>query len=249
MLLSVAVASSVFAGSVSAQTSDPSVSVETEPAVTAAAPENPPAPISVPDDSTVESTSAPSTTVTKCDVPPPLAASFIGRLVGRAEPILTFEVVEIREGTLAAVVGDRVEVDFTGDGRFLDNDSTYLVAVAIDPASQSLVSKVRVPKGSVARCLLNDLIYTHQADGSQIDTGVFAGMHGNWKLVPLAFLYPLGGAIGLLVVLVVLRHMFGWTIRRTAVRWAHVIGDRLRARHEPTPSPPPNPESNAPAVR
>lgn len=199
----------------SAQTdpTPPETAAPTETAVPAegGVPESPPN-VPVTTVAVIESTTPrTTTTLVPCEKTADLAVIFVGRPVVRTGNIVSFNVDSVVQGDLK---GDTTTVKFPLDDRFIFDGKPYRVAASFDAESATLVSKVRPPRNTPAHCLALDNVFTEHADGTPIDTGIFSGMSGNWKKVPLALLEPLGVAIGALFVLVILKHSFGWLFRR-----------------------------------
>jgi hypothetical protein len=170
----------------------------------------------------VATTVAPTTTTTlaPCDPNGDVALTFVGSPVIRANDVITFSVDRVLSGQAP---GDRVDVVFPRDERFLIDKDVYVVTASFNIETRQLESKVRRLPTQAVHCFVKDPIVTQHADSTPIDTGVFAGMSGNWKRVPLAFAIPLGVAVAILTVLVIVRRSTFWAIRRT-------IGRRLEAR-------------------
>ena len=167
-------------------------------------------------------TVAPTTTTTlaPCDPVGDIAVTFVGSPVIRTGDVITFAIDRVTAGQAA---GDRIDITYPRDERFLIDKDVYVVVASFDIENRQMVSKVRRLPTQAPHCFAKDPIITQHADGTPIDTGVFAGMTGNWKRIPVAFAIPLGVAVGALTVLVILRRTTFWAIRRT-------IGRRLEAR-------------------
>jgi hypothetical protein len=204
----------VFAGlmplaTASAQT-DPTPPETAAPTETGVPESPPPAPVTTV--AIVESTTPrTTTTLVPCEKTADLAVIFVGRPVVRTGNIVSFNVDSVVQGDLK---GDTTTVKFPLDDRFIFDGKPYRVAASFDAESGTLVSKVRPPRNTPVHCLALDKVFTEHADGTPIETGIFSGMSGNWKKVPLALLEPLGVVIGVLFVLVILKHSFGWIFRR-----------------------------------
>jgi hypothetical protein len=164
-----------------------------------------------------------TTTLAPCEKTADIAVTFVGHPVIRAATIITFEVDDVIAGKLADGTTD---VNFPLDDRFLFDGHRYRISASYDAESKVYVSKVRPPRYTAAHCLAKDKIFTTHEDGSAIDTGIFSGMHGQWKFVPLDFLYPLGGAVGLLLVLVLIKRVGVLGLRAAFRRGAHQHGAR-----------------------
>ena len=153
-------------------------------------------------------TSGPSTTTTTlpsaattippgCPVPQEASVVFVGTVSAKDVSTVTYVVDQVRYGTLENVVpGATVNVRYGADVKYLDNDTMYLVAALIDPASLTLSSTVRdTPElfGGAAvasaieqgRCPdLEDAVRTLLPDGSSIDSGVFTPFFEiPWRIV------------------------------------------------------------------
>jgi hypothetical protein len=192
-------------------------SAQSEPVPSVPAPD-PAAPPVVPVEPSVPAAPASTTTTTlaKCDATADVAVVFTGNPTTRTDSKVTFIVKSVVAGQ--APPGN-IEVDFPRDERFLFDQDTYLVAASFDVEAKSMVSKVRPLPDTPAHCFATDPIVTKHADGTQIDTGLLAGMNGNWNRVPLAFVIPLGFVLGALIVLVILRRTSWWLVRRTIGEW------------------------------
>lgn len=161
-------------------------------------------------------TAAPARTTTtqapaRCDSIAPTAVLFVGTVVSRQAAVVRFRVDEVRLGPKLA--GTEVDVSYVRDARFVEVGTRYLVTAALDPDTNLYVSKVRTRRGEDPRCTVQDPIYTTLANGTPIDTAVFAGLRGTRGKVLRAFLLPLGAAVGLLAALV-------------AVKWLAIYGAR-----------------------
>jgi hypothetical protein len=176
-------------------------------------------PTTVPPEPTAPQT---TTTLAPCEKTADLSVVFIGRPVVRVETIVTFEVDTVISGEIPTKT---TNVNFPLDDRFIFDKKPYRVAASFDAESKVFVSKVRPPRNTAVHCLAKDKIYTVHGDGSAIDTGVFSGMSGYWKRVPLTLLYPLGGAVGALLALVILKHSSWWVVRRLARLFARRPAD------------------------
>jgi hypothetical protein len=174
-------------------------------------------------------TTEPATTTTTapphCDPVPPVAAVFVGRVTVRDEIKAHMSVLTVKQGNVAR----EVDVEYQDDSRFLKAGQLYLVTAAADPETQLLVSKVKTPRGLDVRCVAADPIYTRLADGAKVPTGIFSGMKGKWKQVPLAFAKPLTAVVAFFVALVALKHLV-LIVYRFILR---------RSGHAPRPSPEP----------
>jgi hypothetical protein len=178
----------------------------------------------------------PGTTVADCQPFPPPAIVFVGRVTANADPDVTFAVEQVRQGTPE---GSTVAVRYVDDARFLKVGERYLVSASVDAESEVLASKVRRPRGEELpeACIVKDLVVTRHADGTKIDTGVLAGMKGQWGRAALLVLAPAAAVFGVLLALVIVKHLILFGVR---------LPGRLQAwrrRH-----PPPHEDPGAPPL-
>ncbi|MFM7534694.1 MAG: hypothetical protein ACKO91_02725 [Acidimicrobiales bacterium] len=181
---------------------------------TAPAPVPAPAPAPVPAPAPAPTTTlAPRTTTTlaRCDEPPPVAVRFTGTVTESGPRLVRFAVDTVAVGSLPA--GRPVEVDYPDDARFLRPGTAYLVTAAADREVDRLVSKVRALRGTPAHCAAADPIVTTAVDGAPVDTGLLAGMSGNWSTALWYLVAPAAVAIGVLSALSIVKHLIGWTGR------------------------------------
>jgi hypothetical protein len=139
-------------------------------------------------------------------IPPPYLV-FVGRITAYQIPTFRFEVQQVKAGTWD---GPLVDVDFPRDAGFLRLGPSYLVAAQLDPATGRLYSKVRYSFATQPKpgtCPGEDPVITKLADGSAVDTGLLSGMKGRWNKIGLAFLVPGVAILGVLIVLVSLKHL------------------------------------------
>jgi hypothetical protein len=124
-------------------------------------------------------------------------------------------VQEVRSGKWD---GPLVDVDFPRDAGFLRVGPTYLEAAQLDPATGKLFSKVRYSYATQPKpgtCPGVDPIITRMADGTPVDTGMLSGMKGHWDKVAVAFLVPAVAILGVLLVLVSLKHLLTRVLHTT----------------------------------
>ena len=174
----------------------------------------------------------PNTTIPAgCELPTPVRATFVGRLVVTDRRTGRFEVTQIRGGSLDGYsVNGLVDVDYGDDIRFLEPGVAYLVAVGVDTESGRLESKVRDPEplfggnqviGIEERPLdcpeVEDAVRTLLTDGSSVESGVLAPLSTDRSGLTQALLMPAVWVFGGLVALAL------WV---NAVR---ALGRRVRA--------------------
>lgn len=183
-------------------------------------------------------TAAPDATTTTalpagCSPPPVPHAVFVGRLAAADQRTARFTVVELRSGSLSGFqIGELVDVDFEDDVRYLETGEEYLVAVGINDESGRLESKAKpalprfggdqvvgVDDRDVVCPRFDDPAITRMADGSAVETGVFAPMFGASGRVLAAVLKPASVALGVLVGIVALKHLLVWSTRRFRRWW------------------------------
>lgn len=209
----VVAATSVASGPAAAQAGDTETSApdagsadtSDEPPTTALGP-----PTSVSPSTTSAGSTTTSTTLApaRCDALPPIAAVFVGTVTAIGPDSAKFHVDDKRTGD----VGADVQVLYVRDARFIKDGSRYLVTASVDAETKLLVSKVRPRRGEDPRCSEKDPIYTRNADGTTIDSGIFAGLNGRSRDVAFAFLKPLGVVIAGLAALVIVKYLlvFSW---------------------------------------
>lgn len=154
-----------------------------------------------------------------CPEPRAEQAVFSGTLVVRDAATARFLVGQIRSGDLEGyVVNGLVDVRYGGDVRFLDVGTTYLVGAAVDAKLRVLASTIGDPApqfggSEVASLDLGDLecpavaepVRTLHLDGTLIETGLLAPLHGSGRQILRAILQPIGVAILVLMGLAALK--------------------------------------------
>ena len=196
--LALALAASTLAGPAPGGPTPAAADVPTT-AVTTTAATTAPVTTAAPASSTTSTTQAPA----RCDPVAPTAVLFVGTALAEADTAVRFRVDEVRLGPRLG--GTEVEVSYVRDARFFAVGRRYRVTAALDPDTALYVSKVRARRGEDPRCVAKDPIYTTEANGTPIDTGVFTGLAGTRGKVLRAFLLPLGAAVGALAALVALK--------------------------------------------
>jgi hypothetical protein len=140
---------------------------------------------------------------------------FVGWVTAYQTPTFRFAVQEVKSGKWD---GPLVDVDFPRDAGFLRVGPSYLVAAQLDPATGKLYSKVRYSYATQPKpgtCPGVDPIITRMADGTPLDTGMLSGMKGHWNKVAVAFLVPAVAILGVLLVLVSLKHLLTRVLHTT----------------------------------
>lgn len=154
---------------------------------------------------TTTSTSSTSTTTTSttttlpsavttvpegCAGPPQAQAVFVGTVTAIDPVSATFEVSQVRAGSLEGyAAGASVEIRYGADVKFLDVGTTYIVGARLDPVSQRLSSTIRdsadlfggneVIDGGVECPSFEESARTLNLDGTGIESGVFSNFLGD----------------------------------------------------------------------
>ncbi len=165
-----------------------------------------------------------------CLVPNAPLAVFEGRITDAVSTTARFSVQRVMAGTLDGyLVGDKVDVRYGDETRFLAIGDTYVVGVGRAAEDGFLVSTVRAPlplfggdavvglnDNDVDCVTLDEPVRTLMPNGSPVDTGVLAPLRGNSASLLDAVLRPLGIALAALLGLVLLKHLvfaIGRTVR------------------------------------
>jgi len=177
-----------------------------------------------------------------CVAPPTAVAVFEGTITAAVSTTARFKVRRVLAGSLGTdQVGGQADVRYGDETRFLTVGSTYIVGVS-RPATGGLFSTVREPaplfagdavvganNSDIACPVVSDPIRTLLPDGSPVDTGVLAPLHGHGKRLLLAVLEPVLVAIAILLGLVLVKHLVFATGR--AMR---DVADTMSEQREPT---------------
>jgi hypothetical protein len=156
-----------------------------------------------------------------CVTPAPPVAVFEGTITDAVATTARYTVVRVLAGTLRGYeVGDRVDVRYGEETRFLQVGGTYVVGAGRAAEDGFLVSTVREPlplfggdavvglNDSDVDCItMDDPVRTLLPDGSSVDTGVLAPLRGNGGSVLSAVLRPITVAFLVLLGLVLLKHL------------------------------------------
>lgn len=145
--------------------------------------------------------SAATTVPEGCPLPPTTQAVFIGTVTALSTSTATFEVTQVRAGSLDGyLAGKSVEVRYGNDAKYLDKGGDYIVGAAQDPVTMKLASTVRdgaelfggaQVAGSNTICPeFEPAARTLHVDGTSIDSGIFVRFWDQpWRVV-LALLLP-----------------------------------------------------------
>lgn len=162
-----------------------------------------------------------------CVTPAPALAVFEGKIVAAVSTTARFEVVRVLAGALGRdEVGGQTDVQYGDETRFLAIGSTYIVGVARVPKGDALISTVREPaplfggdaviginNSDVACGVIGDPVRTILLDGTPVDTGVLAPLHGQGSSVLSALARPALVAFAILLGVVLVKHLVFATAR------------------------------------
>ncbi len=164
--------------------------------------------------------SAVTTIPTGCPTPDKPQMVFIGDLISLGNSTAIYQVLQVRAGVPAGyVTGDRVEVRYGQDVKFLEIGNRYLVGAASDTYSPILISKVReeaplfggdavIGVGDAGSCpRIEDPIRTLNEDGSTIDTAVLSPLRDSLPVVVVLLLFAVALSLALLLAAVLMRTM------------------------------------------
>jgi hypothetical protein len=128
--------------------------------------------------------SAVTTVPEGCALPPIAQAVFVGTIASLDPVAAIFTVTQVRAGTLDGYINaNSVEVRYGRDVKYLQEDTTYIVGVALDNVTSKLSSTIRDSNelfggaevvGSNIRCpKFEAAARTLHSDGTSIDSGLF----------------------------------------------------------------------------
>lgn len=159
-----------------------------------------------------------------------------------------FNIDSVRAGSLDGFGnGKQIDIDYGPDKQFLVLNHTYVAAVAADPVTGKLTSKLKIePKMFGGNQVIGvddkpnncprvvDTIITTELDGSLVDTGMLSKFTADKKDLVLAFAKPAAAVFAVLLGLVLLKHfglaMWQWVRRfRFGVQETRARGKRIRA--------------------
>jgi hypothetical protein len=156
-----------------------------------------------------------------CVTPTPALAVFEGAIDAAVSTTARFRVTRMLSGSLQGYeIDGLVDVQYGQETRFLEIGQSYIVGVAASAATGGLVSTVREPaplfggdavvgaNDSDVDCVsIADPIRTLRLDGSSVDTGVLAPLRGESKGLLGALMRPVAIAFGVLLALVLVKHL------------------------------------------
>lgn len=134
-------------------------------------------------------------------MPPTAQAVFVGKVTSLSTSTATFEVTQVRAGSLDGyLAGKSVEVRYGNDTKYLDKGGAYIVGAAQDPVTMKLASTVRdgaelfggaqVAGSNTACPEFEAAARTLHVDGTSIDSGILVRFWDQpWRVV-LALLFP-----------------------------------------------------------
>jgi hypothetical protein len=145
---------------------------------------------------------------------------FEGTITAAVSTTARFKVRRVLSGSLGAdEVGGQTDVRYGEETRFLKVGGTYIVGVSRQPKG-GLVSTVREPaplfagdavvganNSDISCPATSDPVRTLLPDGSPVETGVLAPLHGKGKRLLLAVLEPMLAAFAILLGMVLVKHL------------------------------------------
>ncbi len=159
-----------------------------------------------------------------------------------------FNVDSVRSGSIDGFGnGRQIDIDFGADKQFLLLNHTYVAAVAADPVTGKLVSKLKIQPAMFGgnqvigvddkpnNCpKVVDTIITTEVDGKPVDTGMLSRFKADKKDIALAFAKPTAAIFAVLLALVLLKHfgvvMWQWVRRfRYSLQKSRARSKRLKA--------------------
>ena len=174
-------------------------------------------------------------------------AVFVGRLMTTDQPPTTarFRIERMLAGDLDGYSsGNLVDVHYGDETHFLTPGTRYIVGAGVDATTGLLTSTVRAAAplfggdavigadDSDVQCpRVDDPVRTLEIDGTSVDTGVLTPLQGEGASLLSAFLRPLGVALLVLVLLVLVKHLL------------FAVGRSLRDIGRAEPRPPRQPPS------
>ena len=159
-----------------------------------------------------------------------------------------FNIDGVRAGSLDGFGnGKQIDIDYGADKQFLVLGHTYVAALATDPVTGTLTSKLKIqPKMFGGNQVIGvddkpnncpqvvDTIITTELDGKSVDTGMLSKFKADKKDLALAFAKPAAVVFAILIALVLLKHfgmaMWQWVRRfRFGVQKTRARGKRIKA--------------------
>ena len=146
--------------------------------------------------------SAVTTVPEGCALPPSAQAVFVGMVTAKDVATATFDVQQVRSGTLDGYMGagNTVTVRYGRDVKYLNKGDSYIVGVELDQVTLKLASTVRDSAelfggaevaGSNTKCrAFEAAARTLHIDGTAINSGLFVKLFEQpWRIL-VAFVVP-----------------------------------------------------------
>ncbi len=157
----------------------------------------------------------------ECVVPALPVVVFEGTITDAVSTTARYSVSRVLAGSLSGfAVNGQVDVFYGDETRFLAIGGHYIVGAGQSAISGGLASAVREPaplfggdavvgaNDSDVDCVtVEDPVRTLLANGQPVDTGVLAPLRGSGRSLLSAILRPLAVAFGVLVALVLVKHL------------------------------------------
>lgn len=158
-----------------------------------------------------------------CPVPAPADVAFVGTVIGKDEFVqkgtVRYQIDQVRAGNAAPYsVDGLIDVRYGPDSQYLEIESQYLVAAAVDPTIGTLGSKVAPEallfggdavvglEDTEVECpVIDDPVMTLNIDGTPIESGLLKPFFEDKRLLLATILVPAAIVAAVLVGLVLLR--------------------------------------------
>lgn len=157
-----------------------------------------------------------------CPVPASADVAFVGTVLDKDEFVqkgtVRFQIDQVRAGTATPSVDGVIDVRYGPDSQYLDIESQYLVAAAVDPSNGALTSKVspEAPlfggdavvglEDTEIECpTIDDPVTTLNLDGTPIESGLLKPFFEDRRLLIATIGVPAAIVGAVLVGLVLLR--------------------------------------------
>jgi hypothetical protein len=160
-----------------------------------------------------------------CPVPAPADVAFVGTVIGKDEFVqkgtVRYQIDQVRAGNASPYAVDGViDVRYGPDSQYLEIESHYLVAAAVDPRIGALGSKVAPEallfggnavvglEDTEVECpLIDDPVMTLNVDGTPIESGLLKPFFEDKRLLLATIAVPAAIAAVALIGLVLLRRL------------------------------------------
>jgi hypothetical protein len=164
-----------------------------------------------------------------CTAPEPADVVFVGTAVGKdhRDQFVRYQIDQVRAGaTRRWAVDGLIDIRYGADYRFIDEGEQYMVGAGFDAEYGRLSSTVRPPSplfggndvigledASVECPEFEDPVRTIRVDGSSVDSGVLSLLFDDRRLLAATLLVPTAIAFAALLVLVVVRWLWGLAMK------------------------------------